>query len=184
MKLRPIVLPGQQAHKVDGLIKNIIVRPLRETVITSGGSVTQDGGGNIIISQRILDPHPKCPYGSIGDYLWVKEPYFFPAILNYNNTTTKELISEGIEPTMVRSSRFNNNSRSPFTMPRAICKLFLKIESIEMLRINNLNRNARLRAGYGSNFYLVWDVKYKKQGYSYSSNPFVWVIRFRKVEEQ
>ena len=181
MKLSPIVLSGRSADHVDKGFKTILIRPIREPVITSGGSISQEGDGRMLIqNQHVIQPYPKCPYGCVGDYLWVKEPYLF--LSGFDHTRSEILLEEGY--IQIKTRGHTISGRNPFTMPRSICSLFLKITSIDIKKIQSLSHMQRAESGYRGDFYQYWDHKYAKQGFQYTNNPFVWVIKFRKTEEQ
>jgi len=105
----------------------------------------------------------ECPYGKVGDRLWVKSRRFMPKretqiwleitdirVERLRSITEQDAIAEGIPP-----------------IPEEFAKA-LGVES---------------DSNYAKRFSIVWDsINNKRPGCSWQDNPFVWVISFKRIE--
>jgi len=124
----------------------------------------------------------KCPYGNIGDVLWVREkfrvnssqtgwPFHFYTDDDYTNKD-----SEKWKPSLF--------------MPKEACRLFLQVADIRMERLQGITEmdaenegaeKADCCGAYFHGFSLLWQ---KINGIeSWNANPFVWVVCFKQVEK-
>jgi len=100
----------------------------------------------------------KCPY-STGTHLWVKETWT-PA--------------HG-EP------RWS----SPLFMPKARARLWLAVTGVRVARLQDITPAGLAAEGYAGQAWMfegVWNELNAKRGYGWDSNPWVWVIEFRRIE--
>ncbi len=168
-------------------------------------------------TRRPIKPQPEhkqksiyCPYGKIGDKLWVKEKHKLQAtedgwLVMYSDGKillspcdvdpwTDEIWFEDME---------NQNWRSPIFMPRWASRIILKITNIRVEKLQNITEkdfyaeggffkekkpgfSAWHIAGYSSStnknaFKELWNSIYAKKGFGWNSNPWVWVIEFKKL---
>lgn len=137
-----------------------------------------------------------CPYGKVGDCIWVRESW---QALNTSGQWWHEV---------KRKDRSNcdwafTNPVSPafeatpprwmpsIHMPRGVCRIELEITQLRVERLNNISENDAISEGCtGENFdtpvndfIWLWDSINAERGYSWSSNPFVWVISFQPRKE-
>ena len=151
------------------------------------GENFEDYHGNIL----------KCPYGAPGDILWVRE------------TFKPDWDEDGTEQIYFYKSDFPDDIdcwagrwKPSIFMPRAACRLFLKIKSIRVERLQEISEADAIAEGIEK-----WDsVNYKiygkyagktenaKKSYStlwqsinepesWEANPWVWVVEFERVEK-
>ena len=142
----------------------------------------------------------ECPFGVVGDRLWVRETY-----------TTAERIWDGdscrsfMVPGIVRGGSFfryradgeidDARWRPSIHMPRWASRITLEITKVKVERVNDITRDDAIAEGccafednagwYGPEVALaaLWDSIYAKRGFGWDSNPWVWVIEFRRVEQ-
>ena len=102
-----------------------------------------------------------------------------------------------------------NKWKSPLFMPKKASRLTLEITNVRVERLQDITEDDAIAEGIklnksefnnsyqckdyldDENFYFdakgsyesLWDKLNAKRGYSWDSNPFVWVIEFRRVEE-
>lgn len=129
-----------------------------------------------------------CPYGRIGDILWVREkwqalsagglwwhevPRDDRPLMNWAFTNPVEPAYEMVPPWWMPS----------IFMPRAACRIELEITQLKIERLKYMNASDAIAEGCAdeNEFIGLWDSINAKRGYSFSSNPFVWVISFRLV---
>ncbi|HNW91201.1 MAG TPA: hypothetical protein PKN48_16195 [Bacteroidales bacterium] len=134
-----------------------------------------------VANENLLDdilPIPieqRCPYGQPGDILWVRESFFnhFSDLYSYKADNTKG----------------NKKWKPSIHMPKAACRIFLRITDIRVERLKNITEEDANNEGV---FLDMWDNKvtafsnlWKKiNGHdSWSANPWVWVISFERCEK-
>lgn len=137
-----------------------------------------------------------CPYGSVGDVLWVRETwnqdgneFFYKADCDINVVGWKPSIH----------------------MPKKACRIFLEITKIRLERLHHIRENDSISEGVrctgfeptvghgGTSLYL--DYLNQKQAFwsaresftslwksingeeSWESNPWVWVIEFKRIKK-
>ncbi|MBN1348396.1 hypothetical protein JXJ21_03240 [candidate division KSB1 bacterium] len=137
----------------------------------------------------------KSPFGIPGDHLWIKEVWHQhpiddfddPGLICYKASTI--CIGSGIN---WRSSRF---------MPRWASRINLEIVNVRVERLQEISKQDAIDEGmycgfiagkynfsigacdaYTANYRASWDNIYAKRGYPWESNPWVWVIDFRRIE--
>lgn len=118
----------------------------------------------------------KCKYGEVGDRLWVKETW---------------AIMPGDAVTYRADHPFQDGSitwHPSIFMPRKLSRLTLEITNIKAERLQRISElDCELELGinpHGSGndaypaFINLWDSINAERGYSFASNPWVWVISF------
>lgn len=131
-------------------------------------------------------PYVKCPYGKVGDVLWVRES--FRKI--EGNVTGSE---HDYEAEILYAA---DNSRGPFKpsihMPKEACRLFLKITDVRVERLQDIYRGDCMAEGCP--FPNIAKISNPKQWFSdlwksingpdsWEANPFVWVISFERTKK-
>jgi hypothetical protein len=146
----------------------------------------------------------KCPYGRTGDRLWVREAWaILPRSLHpasvLSTKADRVLYREQASPTNYVPARW----ASPIFMPRAFSRLTLEIINVRVERLKDLSHEDAIAEGVreeqrGKTFELRderlslhqlafsrgWDELNAKRGYSWDSNPWVWVVEFRRIEQR
>lgn len=164
------------------------------------------GFPNIVENQGI---YFSCPYGQVGDRLWVKETWV-QAVTNkgpIDNVVYKAdcLDKHGDYWHSVASDINDVKWRSPIFMPRWASRITLEITELRVEKLQEISdedalmegvdKNMRSRFGYvakdseeefnftqaKSTFKLLWDSINAKK-YPWDSNPYVWVIGFERVD--
>lgn len=152
----------------------------------------------------------RCPKGIPGDHLWVKETYgfgwqsghgFYSAIPVTGKEKQPEKIFYKADP---KWDKWGENKgqlqwRNVRFMPRFASRITLEIINVRVERLQEIHRRdaqaegvkCRHCSGYSDNshgcvcvdlFWAGWDSINAKRGYSWESNPWVWVIEFRRIE--
>jgi len=137
----------------------------------------------------------KCPYGEVGDIIWVKETWAI------HEKAVGGIIFKARCPEKLAAIKTWRSSRF---MPRAAARLFLKVKDVRVERLREITEaDARLegcidfhdKIGDGkfddvSEFDLtardafidIWNNDNAKRGYGWDINPWVWVVSFERVE--
>lgn len=150
-----------------------------------------------IVKNGVQFIHPKggpytfveCPFGQVGDVLWVRETFVkYPVVGKNGEDFEFEYKADGT-PIKFRW-------KPAIHMPKEACRLFLKIKDIRVERLQDISeedaicegaQKARF-IGHGviggsikEGFYELWT---KINGYeSLQKNPWVWVIEFERIEK-
>lgn len=140
---------------------------------------------------QIGDNEIKCPYGKVGDILWVRETWqLLPSGFDeippeewYIYKATDELSDECTK------------WRPAIHMPRKACRIRLKTTDIRVERLQDITEeDAKAegmlpslpkfpegRKGYRTSFEFLWNSLNEKRSYGWKVNPWVWVIEFERV---
>lgn len=133
----------------------------------------------------------ECPYGTIGDRLWVRETWFqwFEETI-YRATETEENIT-WLEKHKTPSKQW----RPSIFMPRWASRITLEITGVRVERVQDIhpvdcvNEGASMPDIYLSldthihRFQELWNSINAKRGYGWDTNPWVWVIEFKRIKE-
>ena len=86
---------------------------------------------------------------------------------------------------------------SPVTMPHEAARLFLRVTDVRVERLHDITQSDVFHEGFrddvdleagmvypdGYQFKQHWDSLNAKRGYGWDTNPFCWVIEFKRVEK-
>lgn len=152
----------------------------------------------------------KAPY-KVGDILYVKENWkkydkmvgtgderHLESFIGYKANKNAEVLGEF----------FESKWKSPACMPKAVARIFLKVNNVRVERLQDITetdaRNEGVRDPYDyfdslywrqfsgldceiSAFVRFWNATLKKKDLderSWDANPYVWVIEFEKIEKE
>jgi len=144
-------------------------------------------------------PNPKYKQGDILYVLeaWRVQSVCFPLCMTieYRSDGTTSLIE--FDP--MRFEQFYKFSKktgwqSPYFMPKEAARKFLKVKDVKPEQLNDITEEDAMAEGttFGkgqrrwtarSAFMDLWDSLNAKRGYSWESNPWVWVYEFEKCEK-
>jgi uncharacterized protein YhfF len=115
-----------------------------------------------------------CPYGKPGDFLWVRETFWEVDGYYFYRADDHEDFKRW---------------KASIHMPRKASRITLKITDIKVKRLKNISLQDIRAEGItnGNNmfeeFHKLWDSINAKRGYSWESDPWVWIIEFERVED-
>lgn len=189
MKERPILFSGEMVRAIlDGRKTQTrrVVKPqpnlLRWCPIQSGRyDGWDDEHGN---------PYP-CPYGVPGDQLWVRETCLIhckPRRLEPKG----EVVYKADFPDEATAEPGWNPS---IFMPRWASRIQLEITNIRVERVQNISIPDAVAEGIrvitdpecpepDERYRVLWDTINAKRGYSWETNPWVWVIEFKRIDQK
>lgn len=144
------------------------------------------------------------PYGAVygdgtADRLWVRETFgVYDSIVCCENDFPNFKEKSGIYRPIVHFAGTENyawgmygppRKRPGIHMPRRACRIELEIVDVRVERVQDISHEDVIAEGgpFGysgssdEDFFTLWDTINAKRGFSAQSNPFVWVIEFRKV---
>ncbi|HHA0054922.1 TPA: hypothetical protein ACOEVN_003270 [Klebsiella pneumoniae] len=154
----------------------------------------------------------RCPFGAVGDRIWVRKG-FFPAPLEMQSEPPRKTMwniayrdgmqMEKLAPAEYNPTIYNYERWTPsIHMPRWASRILLEITDVRVERLNAINEHdaqaegvAKLRGGFWKHYQPGWTqhqlsargsfVTLWKSIYgdeSWNSNPWVWVISFERIE--
>lgn len=153
-------------------------------------------GGNVIPAI--------CPFGSIGDTLWVRETWLKDDDgLFYYKADPMPPESEELRVA------YGYKWKPSIHMPREACRLFLKVTNVRVERLQEITEDNAKAEGFGTlcdcglksmvcencmntgysyppvlDFMECWDSIYALRGFGSVVNPWVWVIEFEKINKE
>jgi hypothetical protein len=190
MKERPIIFSGDMVRVIlDGRKTQTrrVIKPQPKII----HALYPDAS---IETERIFrrgDQRIHCPYGIPGDRLWVRETFCHATLTGYDARKDGgdywyRATDEGLCDGPWKPSIF---------MPRWASRILLEITEVRVERVQDISEKdagaeGAWRTPAGCSHYSIeppefetlWDSINAKRGYSWESNPWVWVISFRRIE--
>jgi hypothetical protein len=133
----------------------------------------------------------KCPYGKPGDRLWCREtwrpqhPYDLPG-------QEKPIYAADWTPEEFEQIYGKTWGWKPsIFMPRFASRITLEVVNVRVERLQDISEADCVAEGIediGAGdlrgmFAVFWSSINDKRGYGWASNPWVWVVEFKKIEE-
>jgi hypothetical protein len=123
-----------------------------------------------------------CPYGQVGDRLWVRETWLQDGdIYLYKADFGKGVLSDS----------WNGHWKPSIHMPRTACRITLEVTNVRVERVQEITRSDAIAEGINPdvsnpivNFELLWNGINEKRGYGWDVNPWVWVVEFTRCTEE
>ena len=131
----------------------------------------------------------ECPYGKIGDHLYVKETWY----------KTKHVLPSIICYKADYNDPENYKWKPSLFMPKKYARIWLEVTEIKVQQLHQISFDDILAEGCieryeikkcyasftGQNFIRnkwikLWDSINVKKGYGWGKNPYVWVIEFKR----
>ena len=148
-----------------------------------------------VIKDGCIIPNSKCRYGHQGDKLWIRETYYQldPEHIagNIEYMYKADIVTTIFEE--VRQERLNAGFPYKWVsgryMPRKAARGLLRVSETRIERVQDITIEDVLREGFPGCqpgeiydplawFIELWDSINEKSGYSWVSNPYVWVVSF------
>ncbi|HMY69284.1 MAG TPA: hypothetical protein PKN56_26825 [Leptospiraceae bacterium] len=130
-----------------------------------------------------------CPYGGIGDRLWIRETFAIKILQPGNNIISpieyiyKADYSEDKDRDLIGVTRW----KPAIHMPREASRITLEIMDIRLERLQEISDADAIAEGIVARNYSakeayleLWDSIHGKD--AHKLNPFVWVIEFKRLE--
>lgn len=185
---RPIIFSGESVLAILEGRKTQTRRVLRQPVSTELKLQSFASPHDPMVRRRDCwwKPNEWSPYGVPGDRLWVRESfvpnYFDDGKPAYRADWTRTA-SEYIKPP---------KWQSPLFMSRNYSRLTLEIVRVRVERLKDISEADAIAEGMEvyplkratwsnrQSFALLWEDLNAKRGYSWNSNPWVWVVEFKR----
>ena len=127
----------------------------------------------------------KCPYGQPGDVIWVRETFAHTSQLNINPEDENYGYVYKADGQPWEDCEGWKWKPSIF-MPREACRLFLRIKSVRVERLQEITCQDVLAEGMDSGhspyFITLWQSIHGHE--SWKANPWVWVIEFDPISRE
>jgi hypothetical protein len=162
----------------------------------AGGWAETDG--NTPEGCRCNNGERRCPYGRVGDRLWVRETW----ARSRNNWlyAADAVVSEGPQGNTDDwdwDASIANRWRPSIHMPRAASRITLEITGVRVERVQEIENQDAKAEGFvdpsctrenmslaRDAFLKLWDtINGNRPGCSWSDNPWVWCIEFKRIGE-
>ncbi|KKN18503.1 hypothetical protein LCGC14_0954990 [marine sediment metagenome] len=135
----------------------------------------------------------RCPYGQVGDRLWLKETFYTD---NYRR-------SNGL-PVLYKADGETRSWNPSIHLPRWASRITLEITGVKVERVQDISEEDAIAEGikeydnhtFGLDnpaccmgltpqiaFMRLWDRINAKRGYGWDVNPWDWALTFRRLNE-
>lgn len=202
MKERPILFSGEMVRAILDGRKTQTRRVMKCPVSCHSKILGQPMEHEPMVSHKgdWHKPNEWSPYGIPGDRLWVRETW--QALNVHRDIPMKQVTPQppicclAFKATeqdrkKERLPVYSGKWRPSIFMPRWASRILLEITNVRVERVQEINEADALAEGVGfwgcdtiEVFQNLWDSINAKRGYSWESNPWVWVIEFKRVKEQ
>ncbi len=139
----------------------------------------------------------QCPYGLVGSRLWVRETFATEKCWDnkpmsfFNNASDVPIWFKVCDP-LVADFVPRGKWRPSIFMPRWASRINLEVTEVRVQRLQEITQEDCLAEGSymatdkddEGGFVNLWDSINIKRGYSWSSNPWVWAISFKRMEQK
>ena len=187
MKERPILFTPEHAQKVLVGTKTQTRRIVKRN---ASGRVQAVGSPK---NWHLDDPDAvlACPYGAVGDRLWIKEAWAWPG---------EELfMHKGCPADAETVEKWKQDKNAPpvkwkpsLYMPRWACRTVVELTEVRVERVWEISERDAIAEGvqpcghtsfhvdeHTCSFRLLWETIHGKG--SWALNPWVWALTFKKV---
>lgn len=135
-----------------------------------------------------------CPFGKVGDILWVRETWGIRVGMIKRNGA--EFDSQDIYLYKANWNHIHKLKgwKPSIHMPKEVCRIKLRNTDLRVERLQDITTEDILKEGFKTNlreydaevdlkssFKDLWNKLNSKRGYSWNSNPYVWVISFERI---
>ena len=133
----------------------------------------------------------KCPYGKVGDRLWVRETWWLPSYLPSDD-------KEELKSLLVYRAEGNFGShgwRPSILMPKWAARIWLEITEVRAEKLQEISELDAAKEGCSTDwsdypmtnvgaFNRLWDSLNAKRGHGWDRNDWVWPISFKLLTER
>jgi hypothetical protein len=211
MKERPILFSGEMVRAILEERKTQTRRVINPQPAHVWGYGVRNGEDVFSIHMRAAsyrepDIWLKCPYGKVGDQLWVRETFTFegyqgqgyderaPSVaITYHATDTGRYQNIPVSKKIVDElgEKFHRRKRPSIYMPRWASRITIEVTRLSVERVQDISErdaanegcsgDIQLHSSARNEFAKLWNSINAKRGYSWESNPCVWVVEFKVV---
>jgi hypothetical protein len=187
MKERPILMTPESAQKCHDGTKTQMRRIVKYSPILGEPDYWCSKNSEPVFMRVMGDYRRSCPYGFIGDRLWVRERWAW--------TGEKAYLYQGNPADARIAEEWNKWCRMKWTpsihMPRLACRTVVKIIDVRVERLQDISEEDAVAEGVTRDdnderwnpiraYKYIWESINGKG--SWELDPWVWVLSFKKVE--
>jgi hypothetical protein len=204
VKERPVIFTAHSVRQILSGVKTQTRRICKKAMGAVSGddpaaSVHPDGAGvgwvawwpDPVTAEETARLYPgeegfRCPHGSVGERLWVKEAWGLP----WHHAQPRYFYRAHFKSVDVGEHPDFDGWRSSMYMPRHASRLTLEITGVRVERLWQITEADLLAEGIKPltlepkrTFIDLWDrINGKRPGCAWRNNPWVWVIEFRRAD--
>lgn len=204
MKERPILFNGDMVRAILSGQKTQTRRPMKPQPVyysVDDSPLSLSAAGISVLGSL-------CPFGDIGDRLWVKETFAQHPQCNqiaYKADHANYCLRDLVFMSTDGSTFFHTRWKPSIHMPRSLSRITLEITDINVERVQDITEEDARAEGVPwaepipfrepptiettmaveakKEFRYLWDSFYVKRCLGWESNPWVWAVKFKRVEE-
>ena len=219
MSEKPILFSGEMVRAILAGRKTMTRRPIKPQPVEDDGSWLWSKGKtdfawpSLSTIRAAHDPdayeselatcalEDDCPYGPPGTVLWVRETWWQPPAIEHD---MRVQFDADLRPADRRNAErdllpLGWRRRASIHLPRAHARLFLRVKSVRVERVQEIDYDGATAEGVFADFsepdghgfrsearnffHDLWDSLNAKRGFSWDDNPWVWVVEFERCEE-
>lgn len=198
MKERPIIFNDEMVRAILAGRKTMTRRQMKGVMPDNGLWLKKPTKTRSGITTHVMDApkHGLCPFGAIGDRLWVREAFNGYWLDGDVIQEIKDGISSANELCDYRADYSDGMKAADgwtpsIHMPRWASRITLEITDVRVERLQDITEEDAQAEGvtlsnpqimsHKDEFSQLWGEIYGGDGWR--SNPWVWVIAFRRVEQ-
>ncbi len=184
MKERPIIFNGSMVKAIFDGKKTMTRRVIRPQPPCSLSIIRTNP---LIWTYTCSEDEWKCPFGIIGDLLWVREK--FNLSKPFTGNLEHDLTHFDVHYYATDNEHYRDNDRwkPSIHMPRWASRITLEITEVRVERLKTIPISDAAKEGCPEDlrgnsliwFANIWDSIYGKE--AWEKNPFVWVLTFKRV---
>ncbi len=143
-----------------------------------------------------------CPYGKVGDRLWVRESFQIEDYTFRRNCVGGKYLADNKEfwtevylreYDLIKNRKFPLRATSGRFMYKSLARIWLEITGVRVERAQDISESDAVAEGIDKDllpcspyelFANLWDSINAKRGYGWDTNCWVWIIEFRQLQEQ
>lgn len=170
------------------------------------GASWDDAAKLFVLQGSALGVLRNCPYGSLGDLLYVRESVAIRNQGSYDDAKKPDehghrqgwydLLYKADDPFRTTTADIRGYTYRPsIFMPKWCTRIWLKITGLGVQRLQDISRGDAVAEGVSDTqlytahatglweeFQVLWDTLNAPRGYGWDVNPWVWVVTFQRVE--
>jgi hypothetical protein len=221
MKTRPVIMSAESVRAIQDGRKTQTRRVVKRLIgignVTEFQRSTTGGYDWSFRDKRMLwndlrhdELLERCPYGVVGDRLWVRETWAAHPLDNCDPPERVLLRADGANYDIDGRGPIDldfpawqpDRWRSPLFMPRDYSRITLEITDARMERVQDISEDDARKEGLcfdvlgwyvpgvpatgartaGKAFAQFWDFINARRGYPWESNPWTWALTFKRVQ--
>jgi len=160
-----------------------------------------------VFANRFQEVSFRCPYGKVGDRLWVQETiYYNVESANFYYRADNKGVGTKCYSMLLRAQKHKLKKIQSNHLPRWASRITLEITSIRVEKVQSISMEDAIKEGCDEkytmqmekvceeascngfhsgatwHFHKIWNSINEKKGFGWSENPWTWCISFKVVK--